>query len=278
MLIKVFFFYFTDLQPGEEGDFDEVSTTVKKYEDFLRYNDYDFDDFEDPWWNMSVKDQVTHSHIDDDSIYEGLINDGSDLILMKRARDLREIQQNKEFEEQGKRNLESLALSKSWGRAPRVRRSAWEDDFKRTRFTENGTEALKEYAIKARELKVAAALEEFNNFESGNMMGTVTGMSEAEVRDIMLMSKYKEELGGLDATEKLGEDFIKKAVYNRKHMDKGYSVLDGGMDILDACTKVNAFKAVALLKLGSDPNTLTPEEEPIFVMMIRKVRNSTSSI
>ena len=94
----------------------------------------------------------------------------------------------------------------------------------------------------------------------------------SQVDDIQRVSRFKEELGGLEATDKLGEDFIRKAVYNRKHMDKGYSVFDGGMDFLDACTKVNAFKAVALLKLGAEPNTLTPEDEPVLTMLLRKVR------
>lgn len=256
---------------GGAGDFDEVSTTVKKYEDFLRYNDYDFDDFEDPWWNMSVKDQRTHAHIDDDSVYEGMINDGSDILRMKKERDQREVEQNKAFIETGQRNLTALAMSKGWGQRPRVRKSAWDAEVKRTRYTENGQEALKEYSLQARQLKVAAALDEYHSAESSDIMGVVTGMSEAEVKHIRTMNRFKEELGGLEATEKMSEAFIEKAVYNRKHMDKGYSVFEGGMDFLDACTKVNAFKAVALLKLGAEPNTVTPEDEPVLVMILRKI-------
>ena len=268
---RLLFFVLGCVRSGEAADFDEVSTTVKKYEDFLRYNDYDFDDFEDPWWNMSVKDQMTHAHIDDDTVYEGLINDGSDILRMNKARDVREVEQNKAFVETGQRNLTNLATSKRWGHPPRVRKSAWEEEIKRTRYTENGQEALKEYSLKARELKVAAALEEYNSFDSSSVLGGVTGMSQAEVNNILTMNRFKEELGGLEATEKMSEGFIQKAVYNRKHMDKGYSVFEGGMDFLDACTKVNAFKAVALLKLGAEPNTVTPEDEPVLVMILRKV-------
>ena len=166
---------------GSGADFDEVSSTVKKYEDFLRYNDYDFDDFEDPWWNMSVKDQMTHTHIDDDTVYEGMINDGSDIIRMNKERDIREIEQTKEFIAKGKRNLDLLSVSKNWGQAARVRKSAWEEDFKRTRYTEHGTGALQEYSKKERELKVALALEEYKDGSSGNTLGGVTGMSQAEV-------------------------------------------------------------------------------------------------
>jgi hypothetical protein len=36
--------------------------------------------------------------------------------------------------------------------------------------------------------------------------------------------------------------------------------------------KVNAFKVVALLKLGAKPDTVTPEDEPVFMMIMRKVR------
>lgn len=265
---------------GGDADFDEVSTTVKKYEDFLRYNDYDFDDFEDPWWNMSVKDQMTHTHIDDETLYEGMINDGSDIIRMKKERDMREIEQTKELTAKRKRILDKLSVSKNWGHASRVRKSAWDEDVKRTRYTEHGTEALKEYSKQARELKVALALEEYNNGSSGNTLGVVTGMSQAEVNDIQLVNRFKEELGGLEATEKMSEGFLKKAVYNRKYMDKGQSSFDvfsGGMDFLDACTKVNAFKAIALLKLGAEPDTVTPEDEPVLVMILRKVRRALES-
>lgn len=258
---------------GEGGDFDDVSTTVKKYEDFLRYNDYDFDDFEDPWWNMSVKDQRTHSHIDDDSIFTGMVDDGTALPRLKRERDLREIEQNKAFEETGKKNLVALVVGKVGVTRSRPRKSAWEEDIKRTRFTEHGEGALKEYSHKARELKVAAALEEYNSYNSLEVMSGVTGMSQAEVNDIRQVAKFKEVLGGLEVTEKMSEAIIKKAVYNRRYMNKGYSVFDGGMDLLDACTKVNALKVVALLKLGGEPNTLTPEEEPVLVMILRKVRS-----
>jgi hypothetical protein len=100
-------------------------------------------------------------------------------------------------------------------------------------------------------------------------------MSQSEVDDIVRVGKMKEELGGQEATEKLSEGFIKKAVYNRKHMDKGYSVFDGGMDFLDSCTKVNAIKAIALLKMGAEPDTTTPEDEPVLVMILRKVSSSS---
>lgn len=262
---------FTVKPIGGEADFDEVSTIVKKYEEFLRYNEYDFDDFEDPWWNMSVKDQMTVSHIDDESVFEGMINDGSDIIRMRKERDARQIEQDKEFIAKGKENLEKLSLSKGWGQPKRRVKSAWKEDIKRTRFTENGKEGLKEYNIQARELRIAQALDDHKNDGDETVLGTVTGMSEAEIKDIKMIKNFTEELGGDSATDKLGEDFVKKAIYNRKYMDKGYSVFEGGLDFLDACTKVNAFKAIALLKLGAKPDTLTPEEEPVFVMMLRKI-------
>jgi hypothetical protein len=104
-----------------------------------------------------------------------MINDGSNILRLNKERDAREVEQNKEFAATGKRNMEKLSVAKNWGQVARVRKSAWDEDFKRTRFTEHGTEALREYSIKARQLKVCLALEEYNNFSSGSVMGGVTG-------------------------------------------------------------------------------------------------------
>jgi hypothetical protein len=183
---------------------------------------------------------MTITHIDDETIYEGMINDGSDIRRMKKERDDRHIEQEKALVINSKRTLEEIALSKNWGKRPRVVQSAWDEDFKRTRYTQKGKEALREYSKNAREIKVKMALEEYHAFSSGSVLGGggVTGMSVAEVNDIRTFARFKEELGGSEVTEKMSDTIIQRAVYNRKHMDKGYSVFEGGMDFLDACTKV----------------------------------------
>ncbi len=61
-------------------------------------------------------------------------------------------------------------------------------------------------------------------------------------------------------------------------MESSGSIFDGRAgDFLDACIKSNVAKVIPMLMFGADANTMTEDEEPVFVMTMKKVIFSDAS-
>jgi hypothetical protein len=264
---------FQPKQLGKNAEFAVVNATAHSYEHNLRLDQRD--DFDDPWWNKSVKDQIYVHHLPED------IDDGSWLdpneVVMPVNFAMEEMKRREEERERKRQQrLDEVAISKQFGKPERVKVSAWEDQFERTIYTEDGKEALKQYTKKNLEAELTKALEEFDDPSRGGAFAKKGGGGmNKKARELHnTLTKYKTDLGGDEEVEKMSENFIKFASKHRNAVKSstGGSVFDLGMDFLDACVKVNATKAVPMLIFGADANTVTEDEEPVFVMLLNKVR------
>lgn len=261
-------------QMGKNAEFAVVSTTAHSYEHSLRLDQRD--DFDDPWWNKSVKDQIYVHHLPD-PVNEGSLIDPADgntdiSVVLEEM-----IRRDAEREKKRQQRLDDVAISKQFGKPPRVRVSAWTNQFERSQYTENGKDALKEFNQKSLEAELNSALVEFDDPNRGGAFAKQSGGGmNKKARELhKVLTKYKTELGGDEEIEKMSENFIKYASKHRnavKNTSSGNSIFDLGMDFLDACVKVNAIKAVPMLMFGADANTITEDDEPVFVMLLNKVR------
>lgn len=84
---------------------------------------------------------------------------------------------------------------------------------------------------------------------------------------------YKTSLGGEKGIKKLTDSLVKysKKVNKQNQSSEVLSIMDRGMDFLDACLHLNYVQVRCLLNFGADPNSLTCDEEPVFFMIFQKV-------
>lgn len=84
---------------------------------------------------------------------------------------------------------------------------------------------------------------------------------------------YKNALGGEKEIKKITDNLVKysKKINKQNKSSDVLSILDRGMDFLDACLHLNSVQVRCLLSFGADPNSLTFDEEPVFYMIFQKV-------
>jgi hypothetical protein len=125
---------------GKDGEFVKVTDKAHSYEHRLRLKESL--DFEDPWWNKSVKDQVFVHHVHDqtdDSSWE------LDSVTAEFANQASHETKAKEREALKRAKADELAISSAWGKKPRVSKPVWEDPMERSKFTVDGVEALEDF-------------------------------------------------------------------------------------------------------------------------------------
>jgi len=261
---------------GAHGEFSHVNVTAHEYEHSLRVNrDSDFDD---PWWNKSVADQMYVHHIYEEE-GDGSHIDASDIDSVNSLLTIEDyIQEDREKREKVRQEkLSVLSVSQDWGKPRRKPQSVWGRPVVRNQFTDEGTEALAEYNAKEMEIVIEEAIREFEDISQGSKLVTGAGIGKKAARLHRMVRKYKSRLGGDEGVDKISEKFIKFAAKVRRENARAKSIFDGsGMDFLDACAKANAVKAVPLLAFGADPNTMTEDEGPVLVMLMNKVILSDS--
>eukprot|EP00602_Paraphysomonas_sp_CaronLab_P005063 CAMPEP_0185032656 /NCGR_PEP_ID=MMETSP1103-20130426/20910_1 /TAXON_ID=36769 /ORGANISM="Paraphysomonas bandaiensis, Strain Caron Lab Isolate" /LENGTH=630 /DNA_ID=CAMNT_0027568633 /DNA_START=145 /DNA_END=2037 /DNA_ORIENTATION=+ len=265
--------YYEDFQPkllGSDAEFKAVNEVAYEHEHKLRLeNRFDYDD---PWWQHSVRDQASVHHvreppkIDDGSLYDPSENP---VVLPDIEGILREKREKREAALRERQDR--LAVSSDWGKPPRSKASARKKQDRRSQYTAGGTHELEEFERREFEKEVTAALEEFHSHDN-SLMGQPAGISASALEFARTIEGYKDQLGGEEKVDKMSQKIIKYATKIRKEQDKGKSIFDGaGVDFLDACMKVNAVKAIPMLNFGADPDTLTEEEEPVLFMLVNKV-------
>lgn len=89
------------------------------------------------------------------------------------------------------------------------------------------------------------------------------------------LGKYElmiKKFGGEELCEKKAEEWIKFAAYVRKKAKREQNMFDTTTDIFDACNQGNLVKVLYILGVqGVDPNTKTPDDEPLIIHMINKL-------
>jgi hypothetical protein len=255
---------------GKDAEFAAVTAKAHSQEHQLRLKESI--DFEDPWWNKSVKDQVFVHHAndyhddDDDSSWE------MDHVITEMTQHLNIETKSQQRAALIRARADELAVKGAWGKKPRKSQTVWEDPVEFTKYTIQGVEALEDFTAEALERNLYFALQEYETSENNSNHITAAGLSLEAAELHQRLYDYRETLGGLEATEKLSEQFVKYSVKMRRQTEGGGSIFDGRMgDFLDACMKSNPTKVLPMLMFRADPNTMTEEDEPVFVMTMKKI-------
>ena len=255
---------------GKDAEFVVVTAKAHSHEHHLRLKESL--DFEDPWWNKSVRDQIFVHHTNDFHQDEGSCEADSPipgLTTKSKAQEREALRRAK---------AEQLALESSWGKKPRTTRTVWEDPLEFSKYTIDGVEALEGFTAEALERNLEFALKEYEASESDQSQIKVSGLSIQAAELHKRLTDYRETLGGLEATEKMSEQFLKYSTKIRKQVEGGGSLFDGKTgDFLDACVKSNPAKVIPMLMFRADPNTKTEDDEPVFVMTMKKIVFSDAS-
>lgn len=247
---------------------------------------------EDPWFNMSVKDQLEQSHMD-----------GSHTTVKYRppkTKEERERERNVKIREWAKtkfegyegglhphegpnaRPLELLALSDHTKLAhPRVKVGPWAETYVYSQYTRDGT-ALKTFHRKDLEDKVKYALTRHEEEVRLGIIRTPSATPSGKKRSkkskkqaILKADPYealKEKLGGVKKLLRMEKGWLKTAKEIRKHSNKKKNEVDTQIDLVDACEKLRVLKVAALLfaNEGGHPNMKTPEDEPLFLHLFAR--------
>jgi ankyrin repeat protein len=265
---------FKSQEMGKDAEFSVVTAKAHSHEHRLRLKESL--DFEDPWWNKSVRDQVFVHHTNDFHEEEGSWE--IDSTVSDLTQHLTSGSKAEQRESQRRARAEQLALEGSWGKKPRATRTVWEDPTEFSKYTIDGVEALAGFTAEALERNLEIALKEYEASESGQSLIKGAGLSVKDAELHQRISDYREILGGLDATEKMSEEFVKYSVKMRKRVEGGGSLFDGKTgDFLDACMKSNPTKVLPMLMFRANPNTRTEDDEPVFVMTMKKIIFSDAS-
>jgi hypothetical protein len=259
---------------GKDAEFSVVTAKAHSHEHRLRLKESL--DFEDPWWNKSVRDQVFVHHINEFNEDEGSWE--MDSTVSDLTHHLTSNSKAEQRESQRRAKAEQLALESCWGKKPRATRTVWEDPSEFSKYTIDGVEALDGFTAEALERNLEIALKEYEASESGQsqLKASVLSVQAAELHQ--RVHDYRETLGGLEATEKMSEQFVKYSTKIRKRVEGGGSLFDGKTgDFLDACVKSNPTKVLPMLMFRADPNTRTEDDEPVFVMTMKKIIFSDAS-
>jgi hypothetical protein len=256
---------------GNNAEFSVVSSVAHHREHDLRLKESM--DFEDPWWNKSVKDQVFVHHV-----HETLLDDGSwDKDNTNGLPALQQLEKDlaAKRDEIKKQRMDQLAIANEWGRRPRNPKSVWAVEVDRTQFTRDGTLALEDYTKEALERNIEIALKEYHETSdeiAADGKPNFTGLSKSAAHFYQTIMEFREELGGEEKVDVLADKFVKYADKTKKESQKSGSIFDGkGMDFVDACVKANAIKVISLLMIGADPNTVIEDEGPLIVLFVKKV-------
>lgn len=259
---------------GRNAEFTAVTAKAHEYEHQLRLKESL--EFEDPWWNKSVKDQVFVHHIHEYQDEEGSWE--FDSTIDEITRQLSSDPNSKQINDVKRNKTEELALVSSWGKKPRNKKTIWEDPREFCKYTVDGTEALEGFTLEALNKNLEIALQEYEASEQEAIRPSGTGLSSQAAELHQRLTDYRDILGGLDATEKIGEQFVKYSTKIRKQTEGGKNMFEGKTgDFLDACVKSNPAKVLPMLLFGANPNTMTEDDEPVFVMTMKKVIFSDAS-
>jgi hypothetical protein len=273
---------------GLEGDIDEVSVTAYTRE----YRTHVQQSTEDPWFNMSVKDQLEQSHMD-----------GSHTTVKykpPKTREERERERTGKLREWAKtkfegyegglhphegpnaRPLELLALTDHVRLAkPKVKVGPWAETYVFSKYTRDGT-ALKTFKRKDLEDKVKNALARHEEEVRLGIIRTPSATPSGKKRSkkskkqaIIKADPYealKEKLGGAKKLLKMEKGWLKTVKEIRKHSNKKKNEVDTQLDLVEACEKLRVLKVAALLfaNEGGHANMKTPEDEPLFLHTFAK--------
>jgi hypothetical protein len=263
-----------DTSIGSDAQFDEVTVIASIHEDHLRVNKAQ--EFDDPWWNMSVRETLKlhtpKEHYDDTGSIASLIKTvDEDFKRRERAQ-----QQLKQFEQQTRRQrLDAIALSeKSWGMPQRQIRSAWaEDPRARNKYIAGHSSLLKKYDDFELENRVKAALHGYMTAVIAELKKNLEAPEPVSVPD--RLDYFREKLGGerqlaemSSRLEKLAQE-AKKLASQSVSEDGAASVF--AMDFIDACEQGAAVKAATLLQMEKASANERIGDDPILIYIFSKV-------
>lgn len=265
---------------GVDCDLDEVSTIAMRteYSEQLLYNAV----HDDPWYSMSVKDQLEQTHID-----------GSHTTRRTKEKYTPEFDPNTAWQRDAYADyagggvalnktaahvLDALSLrDKALIHGQKTKVSPWTSDHQFTRFTSKGT-ALDEYKKIELEDKVSAALEAYaadlqqlaDAAKEARRSAKRSGKSTKRAKSSKVVPEddydlLKARIGGAKAIDALSVQLTDLSNKVSKHAKTQRNEFNYSLDLLEACEKLRVVKVNAALALSEDPNVRTSDDEPLFL-------------
>jgi hypothetical protein len=263
-----------DTTIGSDAHFDEVSVIASIHEDHLRINKAQ--EFDDPWWNMSVRETLKlhtpKEHYDDIGSITSLIKT-ADEELKRRERAQ---QQMTLFEQQTRQQrLEAFALSeKSWGMPQRPIKSAWaEDPRAHNKYVAGHSSLLKKYDHFELESRIKAALQGYMTAAIAELKQNLEAPEPVHVPD--RLDYFREKLGGERQLVEMSLRLEKLAKEAKKLASQSVSEVGAAgaftMNFIDACEQGAAVKAAVLLQMQKASANERIGDDPIFIYIFSKV-------
>lgn len=198
---------------GSEAQFDEVSIVAAEHETQLRVNEVE--DFDDPWWLMSVRENKTLrtplDHYDD-----GRSRTSSLKALEKEVEAKSSIEMKRQaiVEQMRQKKMEELALSAQWGKPPRKPKSAWASETKPNRYITGHTKVFEKLNSVELRGNVDRALKLYIDAAAKDKKRQLSEPEPEYERD--KYAAVKEQLGGDEAVLRMAENWNKLAANAKK--------------------------------------------------------------
>jgi hypothetical protein len=258
---------------GAEAQFDDVSIVATEVETQLRENQVE--EFDDPWWLMSVREVKTLrtplDHYDDGRTR---ISNMGALEKQVDAKSAAEEKQQAAKDQARADKGEELALAAQWGKKKRVAKSAWATEKKANRYTDGHTKVFEKYNTVELKSNVASALKLYLEVAVVEKKRLLLEEEPEYERD--KYAHIKELLGGDDALQKMAEDWDKLARTAKKNGDDEgpLSILNVfSLDFIEACEMGNVVKVVSILAVGKGNPNAKIGDDPIFLYLFNKILN-----
>lgn len=263
-----------DTNIGGNAQFDEVSEVASMHENQLRLNRAE--DYDDPWWNMSVRETLKlhtpKEHYDDaGSITSFIKSVDDDFKRRERAQ-----QQLALFEQQTRqKRLDAFAISeKSWGMPQRPIKSAWaEDPRARNKYIAGHSGLLEKYDDYELENRVNAALQGYMTTAIAELKRNLEAPEPVYVPD--KLDYFREKLGGETKLVEMTARWEALAAEARKLAahDVGDDEVSNlfAMDFIEACENGAAVKAATLLQMEKASANERIGDDPVFIFIFCKV-------
>ena len=257
---------------GSGAAFDEVSVVAHDVETELRMSKVE--DFDDPWWHMSVKEfkafRTPLDHYDDG---RSITSDMNKLNKIAEEKSYKDRQKDAALDKLRKKKEEELALAAQWGKPVRKPKSAWAPETRENKYVSGHKKVFAKYNDVQMKQRVASAFKLY--IETAVKEKKKQLLEPEPAYQVDKYSLIKEKLGGEEGVIALANGWDKLAQDARKLAaeDSGGGTLSNlfSLDFVEACELGNVAKVVAMLTMGKgDPNA-TLGDDSIFIFLFNKV-------
>jgi hypothetical protein len=195
---------------------------ASEHENMLRV--HQIEEFDDPWWLMSVKETLAlrtpKDHYDDG---RSLTSSMKALEKQETYKTNAELRKQKIVDQLRAEKMEKLALAQQWGKLPRNPKSAWGKESKPNKYIDGHTKVFAKFNSVKLKADVASAMKLYIEAAVRDKK-RILNEPEPEYRADKFAA-IKVQLGGDDAMQAMAEKWEKLAAKAKKYLKPNVKVL-----------------------------------------------------